>query len=276
MGIKERHQREHDEVRAKILDAARELFVAEGYRHVSVRKVAGKVEYSPATLYGYFASKDDLFFALAEEGYRKLFEFTNLQLPEDPIEALREGFLRYYRFSRLHPEYFDLMFLDRTVPRIGQDWHGFAFVKQSIGEICHVVQRAIDAGQLPATAEPLATFHLLWAAVHGPATIGVCDRLAPGEDSELLARDLLEIVLAGLRTGVSTSFIACTLPAPAVAAAGKEGDHVESAQEELRSRGVAPRGHADHGRMQRSGNARGRGARPATKRGRRSGGSGSN
>ncbi len=228
MGIKERHERERDEVRRKILDAARELFVAEGYRHVSIRRVAEKIEYSPAALYGYFPSKDDLYFALAEEGYRKLFEFTNGQLPDDPIEALREGFLRYYRFSRLHPEYFELMFLDRTVPRIGEDWHGFAFVGQSINDICQIVRRAIDAGELPAATEPLVAFHVLWAAVHGAATVGVCERLAPGEDPDLLARDILEVVLAGLRTGVSTSFKPCKLEALTDAAAGKESDHVES------------------------------------------------
>jgi len=228
MGIKERQQREHEEVRTKILDAARQLFVAEGFRHVSMRKIAEMVEYSPAALYGYFPSKDDLFYALAEEGYRKLFEFTNPDLPTDPIEALREGFLRYYRFSLVYPEYFALMFLDRTVPRIGQDWQGFAYVGQMIGDICQIAQRAIDAGQLPATTNPLVAFHLLWMAVHGPATVGLCERTAPGEDPELLARDVLEIVLAGLRAGMSTSFLPCALPAPTVAAAGKESDHAES------------------------------------------------
>jgi len=228
MGVKERQEREREGVREKILDAARELFVAEGYQHVSIRKVAEKIEYSPASLYGYFPSKDDLFFALAEEGFRKLFEFTNQQLPDDPIEALREGFLRYYRFSRLHREYFELMFLDRTVPRIGHDWPGFALVNERIGQICAIVQRAIDAGQLPATTDPEAVFHVLWGAMHGPATVAACKRLAPGEDPDLLARDILEVALAGLRAGVPTSFKPCTCHEPAAAAAGKESDHVES------------------------------------------------
>ena len=48
-----------------ILDAARELFVAEGYHNVSIRKIAEKIEYSPAAIYGYFPSKDDIFLALA-------------------------------------------------------------------------------------------------------------------------------------------------------------------------------------------------------------------
>ena len=68
MGIKERQERDREAVRRAILDAARELFVAEGFQNVSIRKIAERIEYSPAAIYGYFPSKDDIFFALAEEG----------------------------------------------------------------------------------------------------------------------------------------------------------------------------------------------------------------
>ena len=70
MGIKERQDRERAAVRQAILDAARDLFVTEGYRTVSMRKIAERIEYSPAAIYGYFASKDEIFFALVEEGFR--------------------------------------------------------------------------------------------------------------------------------------------------------------------------------------------------------------
>src|ERR1051325_3421242 len=69
MGIKERHERDRETVRRAILDAARGLFVSEGYRNVSIRKIAEKIEYSPAAIYGYFPRKDDIFYALAEEGF---------------------------------------------------------------------------------------------------------------------------------------------------------------------------------------------------------------
>src|SRR6266404_5445040 len=72
MGIRERHERDREAVRRAILDAARDLFVTEGYQNVSIRKVAERIEYSPAAIYGYFPSKDDIFFALAEEGFRLL------------------------------------------------------------------------------------------------------------------------------------------------------------------------------------------------------------
>ena len=73
MGVKERQGREREAVTRAILDAARDLFVTEGYQHVSMRKIAERIEYSPAAIYSYFQSKDDIFFSLAEEGFRLLF-----------------------------------------------------------------------------------------------------------------------------------------------------------------------------------------------------------
>jgi len=224
MGVKERQERDREQVHRRILDAAQELFVAEGYRNVSIRKIAEKVEYSPAALYSYFPSKDDLFFALAEEGFRKLFEFTNdpAVAAGDPLTAIRHGFMRYYEFSRAHPEYFELMFVDRSVPKISHEWERFGFVEQMIDEVCALIKRAIDQGLFPADTNPDVAFHILWAAVHGPATVAVCDRLAPDENPDALARDTLEAAIAGLRAGIRTTFTPSKCHSQSVA-----GVHVE-------------------------------------------------
>jgi len=50
MGTQERREREREELRTKILDAARELFAIEGYDAVTMRKIAEKIEYSPTVL----------------------------------------------------------------------------------------------------------------------------------------------------------------------------------------------------------------------------------
>src|SRR3954452_13842303 len=109
MGIKERHERDREAVRRAILDAARELFTADGYQEVSIRKIAERIEYSPAAIYSYFPSKDDIFYALAEEGFRLLFSFGG-PAPDgaDPLEEVRWMFWQYYEFSKRHPEYFAL------------------------------------------------------------------------------------------------------------------------------------------------------------------------
>src|SRR5438132_13307887 len=103
MGIKERQERDREAVRRAILDAARELFVSDGYTNVSIRKIADRIEYSPAAIYGYFPSKDDIFFALAEEGFRLLSEPDargKEQVQElAPLDRIRAIFWRLYEFS---------------------------------------------------------------------------------------------------------------------------------------------------------------------------------
>src|ERR1700749_1317634 len=98
MGIKERQERDREAVSRAILDAARELFVEQGYQNVSLRQIAARIQYSPAAIYGYFPSKDDIFFALADEGFALLSDSLNSEDLEalSPLDQVREGFWQFY------------------------------------------------------------------------------------------------------------------------------------------------------------------------------------
>ena len=156
MGIKERQERDREAVRRSILDAARELFVAEGFQNVSIRKIAERIEYSPAAIYGYFPSKDDIFFALAEEGLRLLGDPGEVHRDPrfkdaPPLERVRAVFWRLYEFSREQPQYFALIFVDRSVPRISREYERFAFARACKQRIVEELQACIDSGDLPKT-----------------------------------------------------------------------------------------------------------------------------
>jgi AcrR family transcriptional regulator len=214
MGIRERQDRERQAVREAILDAARDLFVNEGYRHVSIRKIADRIEYSPAAIYGYFASKDDIFFALAEEGFRRLdAKVRSAQGHDDPLENLRAGWWAYYEFSKEQREFFELMFVDRSVPQITELWSDLAFIQEMLAHAAARIQRCIDAGIFPATTNAEVVMHVIWGALTGPSVIGSGCRLAPGEDPDALARDVLELVIAGLKSGSPMTFVPCMPPA---------------------------------------------------------------
>ena len=119
MGTKERQDRERQAVTASILNAARDLFVAEGYQSVSIRKIAERIEYSPAAIYSYFAGKDDIFLALAAEGFHLLDDKVQAAMKtDDPLENVRACWWAFYEFSQEQPAYFLLMFVDQSVPRI--------------------------------------------------------------------------------------------------------------------------------------------------------------
>jgi AcrR family transcriptional regulator len=206
MGIKERHERDREAVRRSILDAARDLFVSEGYQNVSIRKIAERIEYSPAAIYGYFPSKDDIFFALAEEGFRLLGHHgaagTQAQPSLDPLERVRAVFWHLYEFSREHPQYFALMFVDRSVPRIGREYERFAFAREMKRHIVEEIDACIHAGLLPAGLNPAVAMRALTVGLVGVAVLSLSERLAPGENADHLAADVLDLTLAGLRAGI--------------------------------------------------------------------------
>lgn len=210
MGVKERQEREREATSRAILDAARELFVAEGYQNVSIRKIAEKIEYSPAAIYSYFPSKDDIFLALAEEGFHMLFESgicAREAAPSvEPIDCIRSAFLNLYAFSKAHPEYHALMFLDRSVPRISQDWQRFGFVREMRGQLTVLIQHAIDRGDFPPDSNPEVIFRVLMVSTQGISAMRLCDRLMPGEDADGLAHATLEAALTGLRNGFIHSY----------------------------------------------------------------------
>ncbi len=220
MGIKERQEREREAVRRAILDAARDLFVAEGFERVSIRKIAERIEYSPAAIYGYFPSKDDIFFALAEEGFRLMYgeqRHMDALATLPPLERVRGMFWRFYEFSCEHPQYFALMFVDRAVPRVSREYEGFDFARRGKQQLLDHLRAAVAAGDLPASIQPEVMLHVVSCALVGVAAMRMSDRLALGQETDALARDVLEVTLAGLRTApqLQSSMTTCVMDEPA-------------------------------------------------------------
>ena len=84
-------------------DAAREIFVHEGYERFSMRKPAEKIAYSPGSVYLHFNSKEELFECLAEESFARLLKtltgLGNGRKWQDPVEELKKG-MRAYRSNK--------------------------------------------------------------------------------------------------------------------------------------------------------------------------------
>ena len=176
-----------------------------------MRKIADRIEYSPAAIYSYFPAKHDIFFALAEEGFRILADqaVVSSEGVTDPLDRLRRGLWAFYQFSKSHPEYFELMFLDRSVPSLSQDFQRFEFFQETTLRAEADISACMDRGQFSKSLDPAAALHVLWVGMLGAAAIGLAHRLAPGEDPDALAHDVLESLLAGFTTNiVRTTFVA--------------------------------------------------------------------
>ena len=106
MGVRERRQRERQELRRAILDTAREIAAGEGWAAVTIRRVAEKIEYSPPVIYEHFSSKEEIVIELMREGFRGMLAEMRAarDAQRDPVDALLAIGLAYWSFSVAHPE----------------------------------------------------------------------------------------------------------------------------------------------------------------------------
>ena len=112
MGIKERKEKHKEELKLKILDSAKSLFLKQGYEATSLRKIAEQVEISPTTIYLYYKDKSDIIYALHQEGFKLLgAQFLVLQQVEDPFERLKAMGRIYMSFALENPDFYELMFI---------------------------------------------------------------------------------------------------------------------------------------------------------------------
>jgi AcrR family transcriptional regulator len=207
MGVKERREREKLETRDLILDAARELFVNEGYEGVSMRKVAEKIEYSPTAIYVHFADKEELFRELCHQDFAQLAQvFQSAALPQDVVGRLKHIGRTYVEFGRQYPNHYKLMFmtphppteLDESLCEVkgNPELDAYALLKLT-------VQQAIDAGAFRAGMEDAELIsQTLWAAVHGVISLQIAkhgDAWVDWRPLEQRVELMLDSVLSGLR-----------------------------------------------------------------------------
>jgi AcrR family transcriptional regulator len=167
MGITERREREREEVRRKILDAARELFARLGYDSVTMRAVAEAIEYSPTAIYHHFEDKDDLVEALCHEDFARLLGALETQPPpSDPVEWIRQLGRAYAAFGLGYPNHYRFMFLTpkrKTKDKASPGEQSFALLRMA-------VTRAIETGQFrPGDVDAMS--QVLWAGLHGAVSL---------------------------------------------------------------------------------------------------------
>ena len=115
-----RRQREKSELRLRVLDAARELFLCGGEEAVTLRRVAERIEYSATTIYLYFPNKEALIqeLCLADFiAYSRVLQQAE-RLP-DPLVRLRKIAAAYVDFGLLYPAHYRAMFMTPATGKSG-------------------------------------------------------------------------------------------------------------------------------------------------------------
>jgi AcrR family transcriptional regulator len=200
MGIRERRQRQKETLRSGILTAAREIASAEGWRAVTIRKIAARVEYSPPVIYEYFDSKEDLLLELVREGYAGQLRAIEKarSSSDDPEEALLAMARAWCRFAFESPDLYQVMYglggVSFPVTELKKEGEKIA------GAMAGVLEEILVRNG-KRTDDVWAKVTLAWATFHGLVALAMAGRLRDGsEEAENLtdqaARDFLSAWLA--------------------------------------------------------------------------------
>jgi TetR/AcrR family transcriptional regulator len=108
MGISERKEREREQRRTAIVDAAEKVFFVKGVDSATMDEIADVAELSKGTLYLYFKSKIELYLAVCEKGMHIMREQFRAayDVPVSGREKLRNIGLAYFNFAITQPEYY--------------------------------------------------------------------------------------------------------------------------------------------------------------------------
>src|SRR6476661_8696379 len=107
-----RRERQKAETRQAILDAARELFVADGIEATTMRAIALKIGYTPTAIYHHFRDKEALIEELCVADFGALGQAMHkIGRIEDPVERLRRLGLAYADFALVNPSQYRFMFM---------------------------------------------------------------------------------------------------------------------------------------------------------------------
>lgn len=190
MAIEDRRQRERIARRRLITATARSLAESEGWDAVTTRRLSTEIEYSQPVLYKHFGSMEEIVEAVALEGFGELAETLRAARLDStaPADELGRVAAAFSDFAAKNPALYDAMFTRSTRLRFGAG-DTMTPLTQAFGELREAVAAVAATGDVDTRTE------VLWAGLHGLATLGRGGRLRPGHDA-----DRIEVLVAQFRT----------------------------------------------------------------------------
>ncbi len=201
MGIKERRQRQRQELRSGILAAAREIASTEGWQAVTIRKIAGLIEYSPPVIYEYFGSKDEILLELMRMGYAQQLETIEAagRAASGPEETLLGIARAWMDFAIESPDLYQVMYglggVSFPVTELRQEGEK---IGDAVGKVVGEILRK-NGGEMDDVGGKVV---LLWSAMHGLVALTMAGRIPGGQqEARRLAEQATRDHLAAWRGG---------------------------------------------------------------------------
>ena len=202
MGIAERKERQRAELRDQILRAAREIVLRDGFDALTMRKIADAIEYSPATIYLHFPSREAIGRELVRSSFAELLAYLSPAQDEpDLLERLRSFGRLYLRFGAERPQAYRLIFM--TDPALSGVITQYASSTEpgdrAFNLLARVVRELVERAIFK-PVDPLLAAHCCWAGLHGIVSLHLtCGAMTPRSVGvAALGETMLEALIGGL------------------------------------------------------------------------------
>ena len=195
--------------REEILQAAKELFLEQGYDSTTIRRIADRVGISAPALYLYFTDKEALMLALCDQTFAHLMAAISEieKTVEDPLERVRRFGEAYARFGLSHPDEYRLVFLGANIPeslrKVGHRAATDDPTRPGVGGALVFKRLVMFLSELEASGiklnyPPDTCAELCWMGIHGLVAAMIMKPEFPWSDRELLINGMLDIHLKGI------------------------------------------------------------------------------
>ncbi|CAG7616411.1 TetR/AcrR family transcriptional regulator [Paenibacillus allorhizosphaerae] len=186
-----RRERHKQELRQRIIAATKEIADRDGWKGITIRKVAEQIEYSPPTIYEYFENKDALLFQLLKDGFHLLYldlakaKAENNETPQQTLYAMAKA---YWAFA----------FRERELYEIMHGLAGISFGTQNTPEepvrVFFILRDAIEACMNVETKDLDGEVDLFWSNLHGMISLTIQGRMKGGQErAEMLIDRMVEL-----------------------------------------------------------------------------------
>lgn len=172
MGIVERKEKEKQQRKEEIIQAAEQVFFSRGFDQSTMDDIAEKAELSKGTLYLYFKSKEDLHIAVARKAIALLRSITQKATDAggNAVEKLQRIGWACTEFSKSHPnEMKSIMTLEGgelgTVGYTASDMRNLILNESTVALVIQVVEQGVREKLVRSDIPAALVAHTLWMTV---------------------------------------------------------------------------------------------------------------
>ena len=203
MTPRERAVKEQDALRERILDAAEEILIDGHGERLSVRAIARRISYAPASLYYHFADRDAIIAGVLGRGARRIGAAISAaaQAERSAIGALRAAFRAYVSVATEKPA-LALVVYSMKRPLSTNLARGASSRNPNLAALAALIGRAREEGKISVADVDLAV-RCVWTAAQGLVIRLALDQNAPESDRNELIDAYVDLVMNGLCGGTT-------------------------------------------------------------------------